>query len=897
MFKTSAASRLLGVLALATILVGSTVGYLIVQPAGEPIGLGGWLTGWSYRKSHVITAATGAGDHYQVKVTVHYAGTGGSGGDVYCNSHCKTGFGDVRFTDDDGTTLLDYWMESKVDSDNAVFWVEVADDLSTVAATIYVYYGKADATTTSNIHNTFIFADDFESGNLNDYWTFVGNPWTDQTTVKKHGSYAAKGTPASEQVMYKTITSIAKGKLMCYIQRDSTSGIIYFVHCDGANYMLCEHYGAFRYYDGAWHDLPVPTSMAANTWYKVELRFNFVTHVYNVFIDDADKGQVTTVLTGNGLLNVQHCVGPTSAYGIGYVDDTRLAKWVDPEPSHGSWGSEETPNSSPYAPTLSSPAAGYRFNPSTSVMFSWSFNDPDVGDTPSAYQFQLADNYGFSPTLIDTGKTVASNWLLGWQYRKPHVITGASGAGTNYQVKVIVHYGSGTDGGADVYLSSHSRTDFGDVRFTNNGGSTPLDYWMETKVDGDNAVFWVKVADDLSTAQTIYVYYGKSDATTTSNGANTFLLFDDWESYSLGSIHGQGGWTLEKYNANGAADVITDAGDKVLDVKGYYGGTAVWKNFAATNNMQLFVMLHFESLANDGQFHFGFYDSLDVYKNLANNIGLHHEMDVGSTQWLELKDMENGGSSKVNPYTDYAPGNYWADTLNWYGTGGNALKGLFKKGTSKNPYDGSFVTKGDLTLTCSETSRPRIGFDDYQYHGAYEHIYVVYFYVKKYVSPEPSHGAWGSEELPVLASQTTQVLPSAVGLYYWRVKTWDSKDAEGPYCTGRTIIVERIKITACGMLNNVIDTRIGGAVWYTAVYESDSTPLTSSVGVLYLNGTAMTWATDRWTYAFPYSMSGSQAVFHITGVTESFYGLTGVYNFAGDIVLNWATMEITISKP
>jgi len=354
--------------------------------------------------------------------------------------------------------------------------------------------------------------------------------------------------------------------------------------------------------------------------------------------------------------------------------------------------------------------------------------------------------------LQSTGEPIGSgeSWLTGWGYRKSHAIAGASGAGIGYQIRITAYYsGSGPDSGGNVYLNGHGKSDFGDVRFTSSNGATLLDYWMESYTASTSAVFWVKVADDLNTnPATIYVYYGKSDATTTSNGANTFLLFDDWESYSLGSINGQGGWTLEKYNANGAADVMNDAGDKVLDVKGYYGGTAVLKNFAATNNMQLFVMLHFESLANDGQFHFGFFDSLDVYKNLANNIGLHHEMDVGSTQWLELKDMENAGSSKVNPYIDYANGNYWADTLSWYGTGSNALKGLFKKGTSKNPYDGSFVTKGDLTLTCSETSRPRIGFDDYQYHGAYEHIYVVYFYVKKYVSPEPSHGAWGSEETP-----------------------------------------------------------------------------------------------------------------------------------------------------
>jgi len=37
-------------------------------------------------------------------------------------------------------------MESYTASGNAVFWVEVADDLSSSNATIYVYYGKSSAT-------------------------------------------------------------------------------------------------------------------------------------------------------------------------------------------------------------------------------------------------------------------------------------------------------------------------------------------------------------------------------------------------------------------------------------------------------------------------------------------------------------------------------------------------------------------------------------------------------------------------------------------------------------------------------------------------------------------------------------------------------------------------------
>ena len=129
-------------------------------------------------------------------------------------------------------------------------------------------------------------------------------------------------------------------------------------------------------------------------------------------------------------------------------------------------------------------------------------------------------------------------WYSGWSYRKSHVINAASGAGTNYQVKITAHYGAGTDSGADVYLSNHSRTDFGDIRFTGSDGATLLDYWMESETDSDNAVFWVEVSEDLSSAnRTVYVYYGKSDATTASNLDNTFLWGDDFDGSAFGGMH------------------------------------------------------------------------------------------------------------------------------------------------------------------------------------------------------------------------------------------------------------------------------------------------------------------------------------------------------------------------
>lgn len=143
----------------------------------------------------------------------------------------------------------------------------------------------------------------------------------------------------------------------------------------------------------------------------------------------------------------------------------------------------------------------------------------------------------------------SENWLEGWSYRKSHIIEQASGAGTNYQVKITVHYDNGTDSGEHVYLDSKCQSDFDDIRFTDDTGWTLLDYWMESKDPETSAVFWVEVQDDLSSSDaTIYIYYGNDEATTTSNGTATFPEFEDF----TGTTH-----SMTVYNQNTSRIEIT----------------------------------------------------------------------------------------------------------------------------------------------------------------------------------------------------------------------------------------------------------------------------------------------------------------------------------------------------
>jgi len=133
------------------------------------------------------------------------------------------------------------------------------------------------------------------------------------------------------------------------------------------------------------------------------------------------------------------------------------------------------------------------------------------------------------------------SWLSGWQYRKKITISGSSGAGTNYQVLLKVGESSGASG-CDFHVEGHSANfpsdtnNSGDLRFTDNDGTTLLSFWVE-KVEGTSpnrvAHIWVEVKDDLGSNVDIYCYYGNSNATNVSDGDSTFLFFDDFPGSSL----------------------------------------------------------------------------------------------------------------------------------------------------------------------------------------------------------------------------------------------------------------------------------------------------------------------------------------------------------------------------
>lgn len=213
-----------------------------------------------------------------------------------------------------------------------------------------------------------------------------------------------------------------------------------------------------------------------------------------------------------------------------------------------------------------------------------------------------------------------------WLKRKKITVTGQTGAGTNYQVRLAIGESSGASG-ADFHLAGNSasfpsaKDTGGDLRFTAADGTTLLDFWIEKIASGTTpnrtAIVWVEVSADLGTNQYIYVYYGNAAASNGSNGANTFPLFDDFPGASLDTTTN---WNaLEQHNscslaiASSAARFTpgntTGSGGKIMSkialaARGWAIHVRGAWHYAATTTAQDFITFGFQN-SDQGVINYG----------------------------------------------------------------------------------------------------------------------------------------------------------------------------------------------------------------------------------------------------------------------------------------------------
>lgn len=313
----------------------------------------------------------------------------------------------------------------------------------------------------------------------------------------------------------------------------------------------------------------------------------------------------------------------------------------------------------------------------------------------------------------------------GWHFSKSHVINSQSGAGIGYQTRIVVHFGSGSDSGENVYLNGKCQADFDDIRFTSSDGTTLLDYWLESS-NGEEAVFWVRLTDNLDvSSSTIYVLYGNSAVGSLSNGHNTFpALFTDFEGDSLPD-----GWQVDG-NTFGTMSVE----DSLLKLTGDPASSGSWKYLGVKTTSPVW--------GNDQALMYRI-DSINYYPD--NNRHLWYLGGEATNYYAEFTsygDKVNVRDYNVIDY--YSPANWGGGEVVWLakqsGNSGNAF--YYLNGTLMDIIDGSGLHASHQFPALTVYFKASQGASSIP---SVDYCFIDWVGIREFVYPEPVHGGWGAE--------------------------------------------------------------------------------------------------------------------------------------------------------
>ncbi len=557
------------------------------------INLINWLLGWSHSKDVHITGSTSALTDYQVLVTVDTESLIAAG-------RMMPDCGDLRFTDANGTSLLDYWIKSGCDTDSTLVWVKVPS-IPTVGTTIYMYYGNPSASSASNGTNTFKFFDDFDGGS---------SPWS----ITNPNNHIDEDRAVDERLGINALNCNEQA----YVYKDGFSLNDFAVDWKFKP-VSYTHAGWYGPYMGVFADhissapYPSGTRALAMSWLGYASEFTNggwgtgygklkssaldANHIYELTIarsgsiaefslfdctngTETDQSPIsftslTDTFTMLAAVTAQ-CNGYPGDSSTGWIDDVRVRKYASPEPAASVEG--ESSHSST--------------NDCNNNMIPDECDVPPIGDGPDCNtdgipdECQLGDGDCNSNGIPDDCDIAAGtsddcqlngipdecdldlvNWLPGWSHSKDVHITGSTSALTDYQVLVTLDTES-------LIAAGRMLPDCGDLRFTDANGTNLLDYWIESGCDTDSTLVWVKVPLIPTGGTTIYMYYGNPSESSMSNGTNTFEFFDDGEGETPGSSLSAGGWTNLAYDSYANDKAYSGTISLKLDAPGTSYGSA-----------------------------------------------------------------------------------------------------------------------------------------------------------------------------------------------------------------------------------------------------------------------------------------------------------------------------------
>lgn len=314
---------------------------------------------------------------------------------------------------------------------------------------------------------------------------------------------------------------------------------------------------------------------------------------------------------------------------------------------------------------------------------------------------------------VPVGHADSSNWWnASWGYRQSHTITSLSGAGVGYQINLTANYGSGSSSGNTVYLNNHSNSDFSDLRFISIDNSTVYEYWVESYTASSSAFVWVRINEDLGTANRVFwVYYGNGAATSLSNGEQTFISggFDDFNDASV--------------NASKWNNVIGTPAESGGYLNLTCSGTTIRVNSTATFNANTALRMKAQSADQSG--------------SEEQNWGYGYPVET---------------DNKAGSFSTYGNGRLVtrdsAFNLPVWTENKNAIYDILRNGTGTGRSMRFYVNNAEVTNSPVTTQIPAtnitIGLAAYSLTGSY--LWVDWVLIRVYIAPDASHGAWTSED-------------------------------------------------------------------------------------------------------------------------------------------------------
>jgi hypothetical protein len=469
------AGRLEGILTLVLVLASLATLPASVLNVPETAGTSetadaeGWLPGWRYRRAVIIdnTANPSTLADYQVLVVVDTATLISEGKMVY---DCR----DIRFTDEDGVTIIPHWVErATCNTSSTRIWIRVPSIPGGSAKTVYMYYGNILATSTSNSTAVWGKHVRFTYGRDGYYVALIlsAREWASPTSetlipgTRGNDVGASVTLPRSVTIYGTTVTAVyvtSNGFIRWDNVRDNRA------YCaDIANKIIAPH----------WEDLRTETTfrpdggvylIQGSDYYGDYFGFRWRA-VYYYYTED--RADFEVLFYSNNAIQFNFYTLSVDAYPCEFISAGDGSNYIDLTP---------------------------RWRYMESVLFV-----PRARPEP-AVSVAPGEEGRFIPL---------PNWLPGWNFRVPVIITASTRVPAGYQVRIVVDT-------ASLIRAGKMRPDGADIRFTADDGVTPIPHWVEPgTINTTSTSIWVRMPVSIPAGQSIriYMYYGNPHADSTSD--------------------------------------------------------------------------------------------------------------------------------------------------------------------------------------------------------------------------------------------------------------------------------------------------------------------------------------------------------------------------------------------